>query len=237
MSAQRTVPPVALIVVWPKSVADGSGAEQLVRRLAGRSLCSTWAVEEPSQVQLLRSASLKASIEVAAMVADGLSPVESIERAVDRFHAAGESIAAVHASAELPRGSVERRLCQAGVRAVVGPAIRGESSTVRALPFGLWRFGPHMIAPAARRWFGLFNRPPRTISELIGSAPALACIDLARAGSMGARGWRAIDQFIERAAEASARGSARVVCIADIAAELSKSACVRPQRSILRAAA
>lgn len=238
MSTQRTPPPVALIVLWPKSVAEGSGAEQLLGRLADRRLCSTWAVEEPSQAQSIRSTRLKmASIEVAMMVADGSSPVQSIERGLERFHAAGEAIAAVHVNAELPRGSVERRLCQAGVRAVVGPAIRGESSTVRALPFGLWAFGPHLIAPAARRWFGLFNRPTRNISQLTGSAPALACIDLARAGSMGARGWRAIEQFIEQAAEASARGSVRVVSITSIAAELSETTASRPQRSILRMAA
>lgn len=238
MTVQRIAPPVALIVLWPKSVTAGSVAQQLVRRLSERRICSTWAVEEPSQAQMLRSLTVKAQpVELALMVTDRSNAIASIEGGLDRFAAAGEAVVAVHAGVELPRGSVERRLCQAGVRAVIRRTIRGESSTVRAMPFGLWEFGPHMSAPTSRRWLGLFGRATSGISELVDDSPALACIDLARASSMGSRGGRAVEQLVEQAAEASARNSARIVTIANLAAELSETTASRPQRSILRMAA
>jgi hypothetical protein len=212
--------------------------QQLVRRLSDRRLSATWAVEEPAQVASLRSANHRGQpIDLALLISDASSPIESIDRGLTRFRAAGEEITAIHVGAELPRGSAERRLRQAGVQAIVGPSVRGESSTITALPFGLWKFGPHISAPAPRCWFGLLGRPTGNISDLVGAAPAVACIDLARAGSVGSRGWRAIEQLVEQAAEASARGSVRIETIASIAAELSETVAARPQRSILRMAA
>ena len=238
MTRPRTVPPVALIVLWPNSVAEGPIVQQLVRRLSERRISATWAVEEPTQVASLRSANHKGQpIDLALLIADASNPIESTDRGLTRFRAAGEEITAVKIGAELPRGSAERRLRQAGVCAIVGPPVRGESSTVTALPFGLWKFGPHISAPAPRRWFDLLGRATSSISKLVGAAPAVACIDLARAGSGGSRGWRTIEQLVEQAAEASARGSVRIETIASIAAELSETVTARPQRSILRMAA
>lgn len=238
MTRPRTVPPVALIVLWPNSVAEGAMVQQLVRQLLERRISATWAVEEPTQVATLRSANHKGQpIELALLIADASNPIESVDRGLTRFRAAGEEITAVHVGVDLPRGSAERRLRQAGVCAIVGPLVRGDSSTVTALPFGLWRFGPHISAPAPRRWFGLFGRATCSLSNLAGAAPVVATIDLARAGSTGSGPWRAVEQLIDHAAEASARGTARIETIATIAAELSETIAARPQRSILRMAA
>jgi hypothetical protein len=238
MTAHRAVPPVALIVLWPNSVAEGPIVQQLVRRLSERRLSATWAVEEPTQVASLRSANHKGQpIDLALLIADASGLIEAIDRGLMRFRAAGEEITAVYVGAELPRGSAERRLRQAGVRAVVGRTIRGEASTVRALPFGLWEFGPHMSAPAPRRWLGLFGRATNDISNLDGTSPAVASIDLTRAASTDSRNWRTIEQLVDQAAEASTRGTARIETIARIAAELSETIAASPQRSILRMAA
>lgn len=238
MTAHRTAPPVALIVLWPNIVAEGPAIQQLVRRLSERRVSATWAIEEPSQAAAVRSSNHRGQpIELALLIADVLNPIESLDRGLTRFRAAGEEISAVHSSVELPRGSVERRLRQAGVRAIVGPPIRGESSTVTTLPFGLWRFEPHISAPAPRRWFGLFGRATGEVSNLVGASPAVAVIDLACAGATGSRNWRAIELLVDQAAEASARGKARIETIATIAAELSETIVARPQRSILRMAA
>ncbi len=238
MTRPRTVPPVALIVLWPNSLAEGPIVQQLVRRLSERRISATWAVEEPTQVASLRSANHWGKpIDLALLVIDSSSAIESIDRGLTRFRAAGEEITAVHVGAELPRGSAERRLRQAGVCAIVGPSVRGESSTVTALPFGLWKFGPHISAPATRRWFGLLGRATGNISNLVGASPAVASIDLAGAGSTGSSNWRAIEQLIDQAAEASTRGKARIETIATIAGELSETIAARPQRSILRMAA
>lgn len=238
MTRPRTVPPVALIVLWPNSMAEGPAVQQLVHKLSERRISATWAVEEPTQVASLRSANHKGQpIDLALLVADASGAIEAIDRGLTRFRAAGEEIASVHVGAELPRASAERRLRQAGVCAIVGPSVRGGSSTVTALPFGLWKFGPHISIPAPRRWFGLLGGATNSLSNLAGAAPAVATIDLARAGSTGSRNWRAIEQLIDQAAEASARGTARIETIATVAAELSETIAARPQRSILRMAA
>jgi hypothetical protein len=237
MPALRTAPPVALIVQWPNSVAEPA-AQHLARRLADCKLSATWAVEEPTQIASLRAANHTGRpIDLALLISGVGEVVEAIDRGLTRFRVAGEELASVSVAAELPRGVAERRLRQAGVRAVVGPSIRSERSIVTALPFGLWNFAPHIVAPTPRRWFGLFGRASGGISKLVGSTPALAAIDMARAGAPGSHGWSAIERLIDETAEASARGSVVLTSIADIAAELSDSTAARPQRSILKMAA
>jgi hypothetical protein len=238
MTAHRTAPPFALVVQWPNIVAEGPAVQQLIRRLSERRVPATWAIEEPSQAAAVRASNLRGQpIELALLIADVLKPIEALDRGLTRFRVAGEEITAVQMGADLPRGSAERRLRQAGVRVIVGPPIRNESSTVTTLPFGLWKFEPHINAPAPRRWFGLFGRATGDVSHLAGGATAVAIIDLARAGAAGSRNWRAIEHLVDQAAEAAARGKARIETIATIAAELSETIATRPQRSILRMAA
>jgi hypothetical protein len=237
MPAHRTAPSIALIVQWPNSVAEPA-AQHLARRLADCKLNATWAVEEPTQIAALRAANhTRRPIDLALLISGAGAVVEAIDRGLTRFRVAGEEIASVSVAAELPRGVAERRLRQAGVRAVVSPSIRSERSIVTALPFGLWNLAPHIAAPAPRRWFGLFGRASGDILKLVGTTPALAAIDMARAGAPGSRGWTAIDRLIEEVAESSARGIVTITSIADIAAELSDSTATRPQRSILKMAA
>lgn len=236
MTAPRTAPSVALVVLWPQSASGGAAAERLVRFLAERRLPSTWALEQPAQALALRSLRTPAAIDPALLVAEAAGAVEAVERRLQQFLAADEPIESVYAAA-WPRGAVERRLRQAGVRAIVSPPIRAAASTVRSLPFGLWSVTPHIAAPSSRRWRDMLRRTASALSVLPDDSPAIACIDLARAASSGSRSWRGIEKVVDEAARLAAAGAAQIVTVAQLAAELSATHAPRPQQSILKLAA
>ena len=236
ISVQRAVPAVSLVVLWPKKVAAGAVVEQLLERLSERRLSSTWAIEEPAQAAVLYSSGTTQTIDLALSINSAADPVEEVERGLGRFSVAGKSVVAIQAGAALPRGSVERRLCQSGVRAVVGPSIRASASIIRPLPFGLWELAGHIKAPAPSR-LNLFGRRPRDLFPSADQSPSIASIDLGRVGSTASRAWQAVERLVDEAAEACAHGNSRNMSIAEIVAELSDSAAARPQRSILRLAA
>ncbi|HEX6961028.1 MAG TPA: hypothetical protein VF175_04125 [Lacipirellula sp.] len=235
--ADRSVPLVSLVVRWPNSV-PAAVADQLARRLSDAHLSATWAIEEPAQAGALEArAAGSAEITSALFVAASGSPSAAIDTGLSKFQKAGVPIQAVQMDAKLARGSFERRLCQAGVRAVVASPTSAKSSLVRPLPFGVWELGPHVVIPPRRKLLGLLSGSPQPIIRAADPSPAIASIDIARIGAANGGNWRSVDQLIDDAASHAAAGAARIVSIAEIAAELAGVAAPRPQRSILRAAA
>jgi hypothetical protein len=234
-SASRTVPSVSFVVSWPGSV-PGTCAQQLAQRLAQAQVSSTWAVEDPVQAAAIKlNSSTAANADMALMVSGVSSVAEAIDRGLARFEHAGQEIVAIQVDRSISRGSVERRLRQSGVRAVIGGPTRGKSPIVRSLPFGVWEFGPQVSAPSARRWLRILGND---VSDLcLAESPAVANIDMKKLDSVSARGWNSVERLIDQAGEISALGTTRIMTIAEVAAELSEMNATRPQRSILRAAA
>jgi hypothetical protein len=236
-SAARIDPPVSIVVCWPEGVAAATAGE-VARQMAAARISSTWSVENSAQADALEgNSSRHATFRAALLISASDNAAAAIDRGLDLFQKAGHEIAAIHVAQPLARGSVERRLCQAGVRAVIQRAVHRKTSTLRPLPFGIWEIQPHLSAPAARRWLGLFSKTGRELNSPENAGPTVASIELQRAGMPGSRSWRAIERLIHQATEASARGAARIITIDQLAAELSDAAASRPQRSILRTAA
>jgi len=122
----------------------------------------------------------------------------------------------------------------AGIRAVVadvaGPA-------VRSLPLGMWQFAPRVAMPVVDRWWNMFRRKTRLVPDEQGPSHAVATIDLSRLADMGPRAWQKCDAELAELDEARARGAVAVATVAEIAVALAEAHAVKPQRSILRAAA
>jgi hypothetical protein len=235
-SAVAIVPPVSIVIRWPDAIPAEGFPCLLAQRLIGLRIGATWALEEPRQVGALMVAIGKpVSLDVALMVRkpaqDDLA--EKLTRATG-FESALASFSAVAIEGELQRGVLERMLCQAGIRAVIGGAAKSAATRVRSLPFGITEFRPHVEAPAARR--GL---PFRGISRRLDapklSSLAVVNIDLSRAHS--SRSIHAVEQLIQQTAEAVHDETVRVLTISQLVGELSRQSGSRPQRSILRTAA
>lgn len=236
--AERSLPPVAIVVRWPQSAA-AAVAQQLHQCLIDGGLAATWAMESPQQAAMLtRRTTTTPATESAVLVAssgrDGLS--EAISASIAVFQVAGMAVETVQISGKLPRDGFARRLCQAGIRSVVGSAIAGKSTVAGALPFGVWQFSPHLSAPSKRRWFQVFTRAKADVFVHPATPLAVAAIDLGAVDSTNCRAWREVEELLEQLCEAQDSGEARVTTIAQVAAELSEAAAPRPQRSILRAA-
>jgi hypothetical protein len=151
------------------------------------------------------------------------------------FAASGHDISGIEVTGNLPRGSFERQLCQAGVRAVICRPRKGKSSIARPLPFGIWEFTPHVALPVRRRWLSFASTHRSLQGEH--SQSALATIDLKRVATSETRAFQEIEQYIDCVAGLCAAGRMRNATIGELAAEYSQQAMGRPQRSILRVAA
>jgi hypothetical protein len=94
-----------------------------------------------------------------------------------------------------------------------------------------------LTVPRAGWLSGWFGSGIHRILAPAASAVALACVDLVRVQSKAARGWRAIEHLVCKLAEARGEGTVGVVTLSEAVRQLSESSAIRPQRSILRAAA
>jgi hypothetical protein len=175
-----------------------------------------------------------ADAELALMVSGAADMAETIGRDLAKFERAGQEVVAIQIDRSVGRGSIERRLCQSGVRAVIAASTSGKSSIVRPLPFGVWEFGPHVTAPASR-WLPILGHKASDLASI--ESTAVANIDLKKLIATNSRGWHSVERLIDQAAESSALGAMRIMTVAEVAAELSELTATRPQRSILRAAA
>ncbi|MCC6492471.1 MAG: hypothetical protein IT424_05565 [Pirellulales bacterium] len=237
-TASHSLPPVAIVVRWPQRAVPAV-AQLLHQCLVDGGMAATWAMESPVQAGMLAplgtgAASAEAALLSAAPGRRG-DPCEAIAASLKTFYAAGLKVQTVNFAGKLARDNVGRRLHQAGVRAVVAGTTRAAQSAVGALPFGVWRFVPHLTAPITRRWWQLFKRPRR---DLFGphAAIAVAMFDLGSIHSISGRPWREVEHLLAHICEAQDNGVARIATVAQIARELSAQAAPRPQRSILRAA-
>jgi hypothetical protein len=237
-NAAGIVPPVSIVIRWPENIA-ADAPKQLARRLAADKTAATWAVEEPRQLAALGSAvGNPALIDAALMVREASSAAlgESLANILAKFEAASVSLGAIAISGALRRGEIERTLCQAGIRAVIGGAVKAKATGIRSLPFGILEFRPHIETRAARRWLPLGGILRRFDASKLTSAAVIG-MDFSRMESSGSRLWHAIEQVVDRVAEAAHNGAVRVITISQLTAELSRQSVSRPQRSILRMAA
>ena len=88
INAQRTVPAVSLVVLWPKKVAAGPVVEQLLERLRERRLSSTWAIEEPAQAAVLYSPGETPTVDLALSINSASDSAAEVELGLGRFSAA-----------------------------------------------------------------------------------------------------------------------------------------------------
>jgi hypothetical protein len=237
-NARPAAPPFAIVVRWPQSVPAAT-AERLRRHLFEAGLAATWAIEAPDQAEALAAASgCRGEVEAALLLTSPLEGLaEAIERGIERFNTACQSVDAIHVGRTLPRGHFERRLCQAGIRGIISAPVSAMSSSVRPLPFGVWEFGPHLTAPTATSWPWQRLCRRSILAEAAAHSPAMAHIDLERAASTKSRGWREVERLVQQASDLCCTRALRAVTISQLAAELSAASAARPQRSILRMAA
>lgn len=234
MKSSSAASQVAVIVRWPVQ-APAAVAVQVQRLLSEKRLAATWSIERASQIVPLSSRTTE-PFEVAVLVDRTVKTEQlgdEVARRLDDFAAANLSTATVHLERLAERGAAERSLRQLGIALIV--ADRAAPRTAAPLPFGLWQLAPASTAPASR-WLGLFPRPVKSLLERAVTAPAVACIDVGRLAKGGSQPWRSVEQLLTEAADACRRGDALATTLAEIAAQFTRSAAPKPQRSILRAA-
>ena len=245
MSVRRSLPQLALVVKWPAAVTNEMVVRQVIRRLVDARLPATWSVEDAAQAESLHFwGAMRVGGDAALLVeADALTAARGqlaaqwsrrVTNRLKQIRSVGVGAETLHVGAAVAKTLNPQSLGGAGISAVVadiaGPA-------VRPLPLGMWQFAPGVALPVQRRWWQIFGRPVRLIPGAASQSPAVACIDISHLAATGPRAWHSCDAELARVAEAQKRGALDVCAVAEIAAALAEAHAVKPQRSILRAAA
>jgi hypothetical protein len=213
-------------------------ASRLARQLAEGGFSATWSIEDAAQFRAIESWSkprITPDVALLAKDAVGGAPAENFAARLEGHFAAGMNVRSMHIPGSAARTMNHRALFAAGIRSIVvdQPVTGG----ARALPFGLRQFSPRLVVPRGGWFAGWFGGGPRQFIAAATGGMLLAGIDLVRLRSKAARGWRAVEQIIRELDDARAEGVIGVATLSEAVRQLAESSAVRPQRSILRAAA
>src|SRR5262245_12192071 len=159
MKPSRTAPQAAIVIKWPQTAAAGV-ARLAAKSLAAGGLPATWAIDQASQLESLRSwgalprhadAAMLACCGILADAAASEIAVREMGRRLDLLRDKGLGVDVVHAGAKGVGEHWPRALRALGLHGIVVDG-NDELAAPRALPFGVWRFSPHTTIPRRRSW-------------------------------------------------------------------------------------
>jgi hypothetical protein len=234
--------PAAIVITWSHNAAPAA-VREVVRRIVGLGIPTTWALQQASQVESLAGWGLSRQRLDVALAAEVLESngartaddgvVRELARQLGLLRDHGSEVSTIQATPALATGVWPRLLRGLGVHGLMvashGPA------APHALPFGVWHFAPHAALPRQRRWLSWLRRRPALIASHV-RGPAVIAVDLARMAAPGSRGWREAEQALDEAAAAHHEETIALATLSTLTARLSEASAPRPQRSILRAA-
>jgi hypothetical protein len=222
--------------------------KHLVHLFHGHRLPATWAVADATQAPLLQD-----SVAAAVPHQIGLSLDESWAAAhlsTARFgDELGRRLAKLASASGAPTlvvadrrslGSRIKVLAELGIRAIFTQAAEDAAlRKPRPLPCGMWLLAPRVWLPKRRRARWL---PARSISvkELLASGcegNVLVNVSTTEWEQVGVRGMQSLEKLLRDVSWSASRGQLQVTTVSEIVADLASRHAVKPQRSILRAAA
>lgn len=232
--------------------ADNAGPhlarlKHLVHLFHGHRLPATWVVGDAAEAPLLQDSAAAAVPHQIGLSLDEswASAHLSAARFGDALGRRLAKLACVHGAPTLVAadcGSLGSRmtvLAELGIRSVFTNASEDAAPLKpRPLPCGMWLVAPRVRLPKRRlvRWL---PTRPTSVKELLATAcEGNVLVGVAADGEhVGADGMRALDRLLRDVSWCASRGQLRVTTVSEIVADLTSRHVVKPQRSILRAAA
>jgi len=253
MKQGAKVPRLAFMVDLTTADPDQANAARvhhLVHLFSGHRLPATWTVDSPDRVgQLRKQHTSPEKIEVALKIdRHWLSPLSSHSQ----FRAALDSrISALSVasgtSTHLVVGDPQLLRTRAAVLAEQGiTGIFSERqdcsapAKLRPLPCGLWQLEPSFCIPPKRSLINFLARRCPSMKQLQaakGAHTTLVMVQSAELGKAGARALRRLEKLLREISWASSRAQMTVSTVGETLAELSEQRAIKPQQSILKAAA
>lgn len=221
----------------------------LLHLFRGHRVAATWAVADASQTRLLRDSSPgSASGEIALTVGDtwGAAQVSPSRFGKELANRLAGLTSFVGATPTLVVGDSRQlssrmtSLSEQGIRAIFASSCpTSDAAKSRPLPCGLWQLVPSVRWPKRRltRWL-----PSRSTSvrDLLASAcegAVLVSVESAELQRVSARGLQSFEKLLREVSWSASRGQMQISTVSEIVADLVSRREVKPQRSILRAAA
>jgi len=253
MKLAASVPRVAFVVdltAADRDEANVARMHHLVHLFSGHRLPATWAVDSPEQVESLgKQHSTSATIEAALKIdQQWLSPLSSHSQFRAALDARLSAVAAAGgASTPLvvgdprllrPRAAI---LAEQGIAGIFAPQQNGSTpAKLRPLPCGLWQLEPSFCIPPKRSLLNFWTRRCPSTKQLLATAGAdttLVMVQSSEFGRSGASALQGLEKLLREISWAASRDQLTVSTVGEMLAELADQRAVKPQRSILRAAA
>jgi hypothetical protein len=221
----------------------------LVHLFRGHRVAATWAVADASRTRLLGDSSSSSTVSEIALTVDDSWGAAAVSHS--RFgNELGSRLAGLTKSTGAaptlvvgdlrPLRARMTTLSALGIRAVCSSTSPTAAATnSRPLPCGLWQLVPNVRWPRRRlsRWL-----PSRStsIKDLLASASEgaiLVSVESAELERVSARGLQNFEKLLREVSWSASRGQMQISTVSEIVDDLVSHREVKPQRSILRAAA
>jgi len=253
MKLAASVPRVAFVVdltAADRGEANVARMHHLVHLFSGHRLPATWTVDSPERAKSLRKQHASpAAIEVALKIdQQWLSPLSSTSqfraalksRILALAAASGASTHLVVGSPQLlrPRAAI---LAEQGITGVFAQQKDGPTPVkLRPLPCGLWQLEPSFCIPPKRSLINFWARRCPSTKQLLatgGTETTLVMVQSSEFGRSGARALQGLEKLLREISWAASRDQLIVTTVGETLIKLADGRAVKPQRSILRAAA
>jgi len=253
MKLAIAAPRIAFVVdltAADRDEANTARVHHLVHLFSGHRLPATWTVDSPERAKQLRSQHpAPTKVEVSLKIDQHwLSPLSSHSQ----FQAALSSrISALNTASGTPTQLVvgDPQLLRSRAAILAEQGISGifserpDSSApakLRPLPCGLWQLEPSFCIPPKRSLFNFLSRRCPSTKQLLateGANTTLVLVQSAELGQAGARALQGLEKLLREISWAASRDQLVVSTVGETLAELANQRAVKPQQSILKAAA
>ena len=221
----------------------------LVHLFRGHRVAATWAMAEASRARLLRDSSpSSAASEIALTVDDSWGAAQVSHSCFDnelgiRLAGLANSAGAMPTLVVGDLGALRNRmtsLSERGVRAIfTSRPSAADMTKARPLPCGMWQLVPNVRWPKRRlsRWLPSRHTSVRDLLASASEGSILVSVESSELERIGARGLQSFERLLREVSWSASRGQMLISTVSEIVADLVSRREVKPQRSILRAAA
>lgn len=221
----------------------------LVHLFRGHRVAATWAVADPSRARLLRDSSPSSAASEIALTVDDIWGAAHVSHARfdkelrDRLMGLTDS---ANVRPTIVVGDLRAlsgrmaNLSELGIQAIFANSSPASDTTrSRPLPCGLWQLVPSVRLPKRRlsRWLPSRSTSVRDLLASASEGAILVSVESAELERTGARGLQSFEKLLREVSWSASRGQMLISTVSEIVADLASRREVKPQRSILRAAA
>jgi hypothetical protein len=221
----------------------------LVHLFQGHRVAATWAVADASQTRLLGDSATSSTINEIALTVNNTWAAAEVSHSRFGNELSSRLAGLTNSTGARPTlvvgdlGAMRSRmttLSEQGIRAICSSTTSAaETTNSRPLPCGLWQLAPSVCWPRRRlsRWLPSRSTSIKDLAASAAEGTILVSIESTELERVSARGLQSFEKLLREVSWSASRSQLQISTVSEIVADLASRREVKPQRSILRAAA